>query len=110
MCERWLSYENFLEDMGTRPGRRSIDRKCNDGNYTPENCRWATMRTQSRNKEVTVIIEHDGKRMCQSDWAMAVGLKPNTLSHRLKSGMSFKDALTIPAKRGGRRDRIGGKQ
>ena len=50
VCDRWLnSFENFLEDMGEAPEGMSIDRTNNDGNYEPNNCRWTTSETQSRN-------------------------------------------------------------
>jgi hypothetical protein len=50
VCARWRVFANFLEDMGERPPGMSIDRRRSCGNYTPSNCRWATLSTQSRNQ------------------------------------------------------------
>jgi hypothetical protein len=53
VCERWDSYETFRQDMGERPSpEHSIERKNNDGNYEPGNCRWATEIEQRHNQRL----------------------------------------------------------
>ncbi len=56
VCERWLnSFENFLADVGERPMGKTLDRRENEGNYEPGNCRWATATEQNRNSRHTKL-------------------------------------------------------
>ena len=93
ICERWLeSFENFFEDMGPRPSpAHSIDRKDNNGNYEPGNCRWATDQEQSRNRITCRMICYKGKTQCISAWAEEFGMKRDDFRYRLKKGLSMEE-------------------
>ena len=56
VCDRWRKFENFLADMGEPPPGTSIHRINNSGNYEPENCKWATIEEQNRNKGNNYVL------------------------------------------------------
>lgn len=94
VCERWAnSFSNFLADMGEAPEGMSLDRIDPNGDYTPENCRWATQKTQQNNRTNNVILQVDGKRMTLSEAARHVGITPDMLQQRLKRGDPLDYAL-----------------
>jgi hypothetical protein len=60
VCDRWLeNFWAFVEDMGDRPSpQHSVDRRNNAGDYTPDNCRWATKAEQAQNSRINVVNAH----------------------------------------------------
>jgi len=98
ICDRWLhDFAAFLADMGPRPSpSHSIDRIDNNGDYCPENCRWATDGEQSRNTRVNRIVEFGGKSMPACDWDKELGFTPGTVKNRLHRGWTVERILTTP--------------
>lgn len=103
VCDRWLGPEgfiNFFKDMGERPkgigaGSRSlysIERIDNDGDYSPENCIWATNSVQQNNRRNNHVI--DGKTF--AEWGKYLGGSRHMVRRRLRYGWSEYDATHIP--------------
>lgn len=89
VCNRWLSFANFFEDMGKRPLGTSLDRIDNDGNYEPGNCRWTDQRTQNRNRRSNVWVEWEGERMIVVELASILGIDPRVLLNRVRDGWAI---------------------
>ena len=96
VCDQWKdSFEAFYADMGPRPDpEMSIDRRDVNGNYTPENCRWATQVEQCSNRRNNRLIEHNGKTKTLTQWAREAGLHPTTIRLRLRNGWTMDQAMT----------------
>lgn len=97
VCDRWKTFANFYADMGPRPSTdHSLDRIDNDGDYSPENCRWATRHDQNRNRCNNRMFSLNGETLCLTDWATRLGIDKWSIIHRLERGWSLEDALTKP--------------
>ena len=97
VCDRWLSFENFFEDMGPKPSKEySIERGDVDGDYCPENCRWASPLEQANNTRNNRKLTHNGRTQNLGQWEAELGFKPGTIKGRLRIGWSVEKALTTP--------------
>lgn len=100
MCDRWRSsFENFLSDVGLRPSSgHSIDRISCDGDYSKENCRWATRYEQARNKSNNVMVSVFGETMCLRDAVRKFSVvHESSVRDRMANGWSVEASLTRPA-------------
>jgi hypothetical protein len=96
VCDRWLIFENFYEDMGPRPPKYTLDRIDNSRGYSPDNCRWVGWATQARNKSVIRFYTYKGETLCLKDWGERFGISKCMMYYRLKRGMTLEQALTTP--------------
>jgi hypothetical protein len=99
ICGCWSSFEKFLADMGERPDGTTLDRVNNDGDYEPENCRWATWSEQNKNRRDNRFIEFAGKRLTLPEWGRELGGSQNVIDQRLRSGWTVEKALTTPIRK-----------
>lgn len=101
VCDRWLDFENFYQDMGDPPDPSyTLDRIDNNGPYSPENCRWVTRAEQQRNRRNNLIIEAFGERKCLMDWARDERCRVGDegLRRRIKHGWEPESAITTISK------------
>lgn len=90
VCDRWLhSFSNFISDMGERPSyKHSIDRIDNNGNYEPENCRWATASEQTLKRD-KYKIAFNGKMLNPCEIDRELNLPKGMTSWRKSKGWTL---------------------
>ena len=95
VCDRWIeSFQNFYDDMGQRPSKKhSIDRIDNDGDYTPENCRWTTDIKQNNNLRRNVYIECDGETKTIAEWSKFLNVPYFKIHYRLHNGFDMEQVI-----------------
>jgi hypothetical protein len=100
MCAEWRDdFAAFLRDMGTRPVGTSLDRIDVNGDYSAQNCRWATRSQQMRNKRNNLNVTIAGETRCIADWIVLFGLQPSCVYGRIRNGWDAVAALTTPLQR-----------
>jgi hypothetical protein len=109
VCDRWQDFQAFHDDMGERPPGMSLDRIDNDLGYGPDNCRWATRKTQQRNRRNNVILTAFGKSQSVAAWAEEIGMPITTLYARVTAyGWTHEKAIRTPVQQTGRWNKQGG--
>lgn len=105
ICKEWKSDFKKFYNWAIKNGysdNLSIDRIDVNGNYCPENCRWATSKEQARNTRKNHTITFKGETHCISEWAELIGINYGTLYYRIEQGWDFeKNIKTKPNKGGG---------
>jgi len=103
VCDRWRNkingLENFINDMGDRPKGYSLDRKDNNKDYSPRNCRWATNTQQCRNRTNNRLFEYKGVSRSIAEWCEIYKIKYSSFYSRTVRGWSIEKILETPIKK-----------
>lgn len=84
VCERWMKFENFLQDMGMKPfPKASLERLRNSDGYSPENCAWKSQAEQMRNTRQNVHATITGVTKCITEWCEIIGRSRNLVMQRI---------------------------
>ena len=100
VCKQWLTdFETFYADMGPKPSKsHSIERRDNNGSYSPENCYWGTKTQQARNTRSNRFLTFNGITKCLAEWEDKLNLPHGILRKRIKRGWPVERALTTPTR------------
>lgn len=99
VCQEWRDSYPAFEAWALANGYRedlTLDRIETDGHYCPENCRWATRKTQANNRRSTRYLTLDGRTQSIQMWADELGMDKTTLWRRLNNKWTVERALTEP--------------
>lgn len=94
VCDRWMTFQNFYNDMGERPEGKTLDRIENNLGYCKENCCWNSPKQQCNNRRSNHLLTYRNRTLNISQWAEKTGIDPNTLKKRIYNGWDIKRALT----------------
>jgi hypothetical protein len=99
VCEEWMrSFVAFVNDVGLKPSHKhSLDRIDVDGDYEPNNVRWATNQQQKENTRVVRMVTINGKTQSISAWEREMGLNKGQVKGRENAGWATEEAILTPS-------------
>lgn len=96
VCARWHDFEDFYTDVGDPPPGMTLDRERNDEDYGPDNFRWASIKTQQRNRRSVPTFTFQGRTADLVGWAEVLGCSRGALYRRYVKGWSVERMLSTP--------------
>lgn len=102
VCKEWRQNFDAFRDWATANGyckNLTIDRVDNNGDYCPENCRWATIKEQNSNKRNNRLLTYNAETRTLTEWAKIIGITKWALSWRIRNGWSIEKALETNKRR-----------
>lgn len=96
ICDKWLKSFEVFSEWAIHNGYSkdlTLDRINNDGNYEPQNCRWATRLEQANNTRKCKKITCNGETHSENEWSRILGISQTTISSRLRKGSSAEEVL-----------------
>ena len=91
VCDEWLGENGFINFVNWAMSngydeKLTLDRINNDGDYSPDNCRWANEEIQHKNRRITLYIEYNGEKKTVQEWSKELGISKNTIYGRYFRG------------------------
>lgn len=101
VCDEWrdnyLAFKKWALSNGYN-SKLTIDRVDNEGDYTPENCKWSTVKEQCNNRRSNHLLTYKGETKTITQWAETIGMNADTLKYRIYLGWSVEDAIERPVR------------
>lgn len=100
LCDRWIDFPNFVEDMWPSWAKgMSLDRITPNSNYSKEECKWSTPKEQANNRRTNVLMSINGTTKTRMQWSEEFGVPYTTIRSRINSGWTPEKAVSEPIRK-----------